>query len=148
MPLTLRPYQSNDKDACLALFTSNTPLFFAPFELAEYRDFLEKNAFPYFVVENQQGEIVACGGYILEEESAILCWGMVAQKQHRQGIGTFLLNARLQQIRQNTAIGRVIIHTSQYSTGFFEQAGFVTREVLENGFAPGLHSYTMELELK
>jgi Acetyltransferase (GNAT) domain len=149
MSLILRPYQNSDKEACLALFDGNTPVFFAPFERAEFEDFLDKNAFPYFVVEEQgMGMIQACGGYAIGGESATLCWGMVMGGMHRRGMGTFLLKARLQDIRQDAMLRNVRIQTSQHSAGFFARAGFVTRLVVKDGFAEGLDRYEMVLPLK
>lgn len=147
--MRLRAYQADDRDGCLALFASNVPKFFAPHERAEFVEFLETGTDPYFVVIDDQGQIIGCGGYFVNREraSAGLTWGMVANAQHRQGVGRFLLRARLQQICQEPDVQRVLLNTSQHTYGFFEKVGFVVESMVENGFAEGLHEYKMVLVL-
>lgn len=145
----LRSYQAADHDGCLAIFDSNTPKFFAPHERAEFAEFLTTKTDPYFVVIDDQGQIVGCGGYFVipNRATAVLTWGMVDNSLHRQGIGRFLLLARLQRICQEPDVERVFINTSQHSYGFFEKIGFVVESIVENGFTEGLHEYKMRLSL-
>jgi len=147
--MRIRPYQPDDRAACLAIFDGNTPPYFAPHERAQFETFLDTEADPYFVVVDGVGQVIACGGYLRLGESpvAILTWGMVPRERHRQGIGWFLLLERLHRMSQDPAIARVKLETSQHTYGFFEKAGFVTTRIVENGFGPGLHQYDMALEL-
>lgn len=147
--MELRDYQTDDQESCLALFDSNVPQFFAPHERAEFAEFLATSMDPYFVVTDDQGQIIGCGGYYLnwERAAAGLTWGMVSNHLHRQGAGRFLLLARLRRISQEPAISSVFINTSQHSQGFFAKVGFVVESIVENGFAPGLHEYKMNLPL-
>lgn len=147
--MNLRSYQTADYAGCLALFDSNVPKFFAPHERAEFAEFLVKSADPYFVVVDQQGGIMGCGGYYLNRDRAAagLTWGMVDSRLHRQGVGRFLLLARLYRIAQEPAITTVFINTSQHSYGFFAKVGFVVAAIIENGFAEGLDEYKMVLQL-
>lgn len=146
----LRSYTPTDKTACLAIFDSNTPPFFAPHERAEFEVFLEREAgrCPYLVLEDETGQVLACGGYyITRNRDAGLCWGMVHRDHHRRGLGRQLLLARLQHLSQEHPGITVRLDTSQYTCGFFEKAGFVITSITENGYAPGLHRYEMELHL-
>ena len=64
--MNVRPYHPNDEAACLALFGSNMPRFFAEAERPDFADFLAtlvdpSAADPYFVIE-EGGQVVACGG--------------------------------------------------------------------------------------
>ena len=99
--MKLREYAQADKEACLAIFDSNTPPFFAPHEREEFARFLETSSDPYFVVEHD-GEVVGCGGILLIPNTpvAILTWGMVARARHRAGIGRRLLVERLHRLCQ------------------------------------------------
>lgn len=145
----LRRYQAADLDGCLALFDSNTPTFFAPHERAEFIEFLANTTDPYFVVVDEQGQIIGCGGYYIKCEGAAagLSWGMVSNRLHRQGVGRFLLLTRLQRICQEPDVTSIWINTSQHSYGFFEKVGFVVESIVENGFTEGLHEYKMVLSL-
>lgn len=147
--MQLRTYQAIDDVGCLALFDSNVPKFFAPHERAEFAAFLATSTDPYFVVVDDQGQVIGCGGYYINHERAAagLTWGMVSRGLHRQGIGRFLLLARLQRICQEPAVTSVLINTSQHSYGFFAKVGFVVESIVENGFAEGLDEYKMVLPL-
>lgn len=147
--MNIRTYQTADYAGCLAIFDSNVPQFFAPHERAEFAEFLAKSTDPYFVVVDERDRIIGCGGYYLNRSHATagLTWGMVASRLHRQGVGRFLLLARLQRIAQEPTVTTVFINTSQHSYGFFAKVGFVVAAIIENGFAEGLDEYKMALQL-
>ncbi|MFA6071239.1 MAG: GNAT family N-acetyltransferase, partial [Janthinobacterium sp.] len=117
---TVRPYQASDRDACLALFDGNTPRFFDPSERAGFVAWLEASTQPYLVIE-RDGNIVACGGHALEAGGTVasLCWGMVAQDVHGQGLGRALTQARLDAIRAMPQVVRVTMNTSQHTQQFY-----------------------------
>ena len=92
-PLHIRLFAHVDKTACLAIFDSNLPYAMTPKERHGFATDLDGACFPYFVVEDEAGDIIACGGF--DPESTTLCWGMVDRKYQRRGIGTFLLRERL-----------------------------------------------------
>jgi hypothetical protein len=140
----LRPYAAADRQACLDLFASNTPQFFEAHEQPEFAAFLDRLPCPFFVVEDG-GEIVGCGGYA--PERGRLVWGMIGSGLHRQGLGRFLLLARLDHWYRQHGPSRVTLSTSQHSHGFFLREGFVVTEVTPDGFAPGLDRYDVELTL-
>lgn len=146
----LRAYRNEDREACLALFDGNVPKYFAIEERQDFVSFLEKLPGPYFVMVNEQEEVVACGGYATSEknrELAVLCWGMVRRDLHRHGVGTQLLEERLRLIAAEPHLSIVMIETSQHSCGFFERFGFMVKRVVPNGFAQGLDLVEMKLEL-
>lgn len=147
--MELRRYQATDIECCLAVFDSNVPKFFAPHERAEFAEFLVKSTDPYFVVVDEQAQVIGCGGYYVDRERAAagLTWGMVHNTLHRQGVGRFLLFARLQRICGEPEVTKVLINTSQHSYGFFQKVGFVVEAIREHGFAVDLHEYKMVLVL-
>lgn len=146
----MRPYRNNDRAACLALFDSNVPKYFAFEERKDFDSFLDEPKGYYFVMEDDKGAIVACGGYAahkVETSMAVLCWGMVHRDFHRRGIGYQLLAERLERIAAEPQFSHVRIDTSQHSRGFFERFGFVVKRILPDGFALGLDLVEMELDL-
>lgn len=147
--MRLRPYLLTDKAACLAIFDSNTPLYFGVDERPEFAEFLDAPNCDYFVVEDEAATVVGCGGYYVDSTRglAALCWGMVVRDHHKQGLGQFLLRERLAKICQGKEAEQVLIQTSQHTAGFFEKAGFVTTYIVEDAYAPGLHRYDMGLWL-
>jgi ribosomal protein S18 acetylase RimI-like enzyme len=145
MPYRLREYTPADRDACLAVFASNTPTFFREHEQARFADFLDRMPCPYFVVEDEDGRVIGCGGYA--PRRGTLCYGMVSRHLHRQGVGMFLLRERLRHWFKGQGPVVVRVNTSQHASGFFERAGFLTTRVVPDGYAPGLDRYEMELPL-
>jgi GNAT superfamily N-acetyltransferase len=143
----LRAYAPADLAACLALFDSNVPEAFAPHERPEFEEWLRAVPADYLVAE-QGGRIVACGGWYAGGEEARLCWGLVARGLHGRGVGRALLAARLQALRGTPGVRTVSITTSQRSEGFFVKHGFEVTEREVNGLAPGLDRVEARLDLQ
>jgi ribosomal protein S18 acetylase RimI-like enzyme len=143
----IRPYQPEDRAACLALFDSNVPDDFRPEERPELEGFLTTLPGPYLVVEDGAGEVVAAGGYAREPgtRTATMCWGMVSRERQGEGIGRALLLERLRRVRLDPEVAMVALHTSHRVRGFYERLGFVAERVIEDGLAPGLHRVDMRL---
>jgi GNAT superfamily N-acetyltransferase len=143
----LRRYRREDRTACLLLFEGNIPGSFFPFEIPGFLEFLDCLPGPYLVVEEVGGRLIGCGGLAEHEDVATLCWGMVAQDRQKQGIGRFLLRARLTLATSNPRIRVVNLNTTQLTAPFFAREGFLTRKVTLNSYRPGLHRHDMELKL-
>jgi predicted GNAT family N-acyltransferase len=146
-----RPYISDDFSACLAIFDSNVPTFFAPEERADFCQFLgtiNAEDRPYLVL-TRKGSVIACGGLIIEtaKRQASLAWGMVDRTLHGQGLGTSLTQARLALVGATPNIAELMLATSQHTGGFYEGFGFTVSKVTPDGFAPGLDRWDMTLHL-
>lgn len=146
-----RPYMPDDFCACLAIFDSNVPTFFAHEERTDFYQFLGSiNAKdrPYLVLICK-GSVIACGGLVAETEKrqAGLAWGMVDRAFHGRGLGTSLTKARLALARATPNIAEVMLETSQHTRGFYERFGFTASKVKPDGFAPGLDRVDMTLRL-
>src|SRR5712691_13268061 len=68
--MDVRPYLPANRDACLAVFDSNTPDFFKSHERRHFEEFLEGPNCSYFVMD-QDGAIAGCGGYFITEDKAL-----------------------------------------------------------------------------
>lgn len=148
MTLELRSYQDTDRAACLRLFRSNVPHFFAPSEEADFHTFLTRDADADYFVVTESGRPLGCGGVYVEDDRAGLCWGMVERGRYRQGIGAFLLRGRLEHLRRTYPhVNTVRLDTSGHSQGFFARFGFVTTRVTPDAYAPGLDRFEMVLQL-
>ena len=146
----LRPYTQDDKEACLSLIDSNTPVFFAPHERDEFNTFLDHPEDRYWVVEDDSGTVIGCSGYWVNPDThvAVITWTMVARSWHGCGVGRRLLLTCLHHLCRNPAVQIVTLETSQHVTGFYERAGgFRVQEITENGYAPGLHKIEMRREM-
>lgn len=149
----VRSYRLEDRAACLSLFDTNSPRFFDSSERAGFEGFLDQMVWPYQVIErvDAQGRrrIVACGGHAVEPNgrTVSLCWGMVEQGLHRQGLGRMLTEARLAAARAVPRATDVRLDTGVHTTGFYERFGFVVEAVQPDGYAPGSDRYDMRLAL-
>lgn len=142
-PVRVRAYTIADRPACIALFDSNVPDYFAPIERADFLATLDEIE-DYWVIELDGEGIVACGGYAIGVDgTAALCWGMVRRDLHRRGLGERLLSERLRRIDADPAARQVVIETTQFSRGFYARHGFQTLREQADGFAPGYHLVEM-----
>lgn len=143
--MTLRPYSDTDRAACLAVFDSNVPDDFRDDERAEFAAFLDDLPGPYLVAADDEGRVVACGGWAIEPdgESAAMCWGMVRRDRQGEGWGRRLLEERIRRARNEPGVRRLVLTTSHRTRGFFERLGFEAREVEPDGIAPGLDRVVM-----
>lgn len=146
--MLVRDYTPADVDACLRVFDSNVPDFFALSERADYRLFLDGLITPYLVLEDAAGDVAACGGYALNADGTLasLCWGMVRGRDHRKGIGRVLLRERLRRIAADPRVLSIRLDTTQHARGFYEGAGFRVTTLTPDGYAPGFDRYDMRLD--
>lgn len=140
----IRNYEPEDFDACVTVFESNLPIYFAPQELEEFRQFLRDHYCEYLVAE-QAGTVVACGGSYVEERIGRLCWGMVSRQLHRSSIGTALLKTRVARLFARPGVDSISLDTSQHTRAFFERFGFRATQVTTNGYGEGLDQVSMTL---
>lgn len=144
-----RPFQPADTGACLQVFDSNVPVFFAPEEREEFRHHLsaiDGQAHRYFVL-TCGGQVRACGGISLSGATARLTWGMVARDWQGRGLGARLLSERLAAVADLPAIRRVALSTGARTVVFYERAGFRLLRVIPDGFAAGLDACAMERQV-
>lgn len=134
--LSARDYTNEDRAACLALFDSNVPDFFAASERSEYSNFLDELPCPYLVLTSAGDGVIAAGGYYVTEEANLgaLTWGLVTRARQRRGVGTELLQLRLARLRAG-GVDTVRVRTSPRSQRFFERSGFRLVRVVPQGFA-------------
>jgi predicted GNAT family N-acyltransferase len=142
-----RDYKPEDKTACLEIFQSNVPDYFTPNELSDVTRLLDEALCPYLVVENDENQIIASGGIWVDtiENSATLCWVMVARHYHGKGVGRLLVLRLLNLLHHFPFVQLVKLDTSQHTTAFYEKFGFAKCGFVENYYADGLHRYDMAM---
>jgi GNAT superfamily N-acetyltransferase len=149
--MKLCKYTPADEQVCLTIFDGNTPPFFAPEERELFAGYLHRVAPPYFyfLVRDDDGSALACGGMNFDTSGgcATLRWDMVAREYHHRGIGAFLVLSRLSLICQVPEIQTVLLGTSQYAQRFYEKMGFASHRITQDGIAPGLDEYIMQMKL-
>jgi len=81
---SFRPYTAADRAACLAIFDTNVPAYFAADERESFAAFLDRGH-DYYVLCDGDGAPVGCGGVRVRPDgrTAILRWGMIRAERHR-----------------------------------------------------------------
>ena len=151
MSVTIREYRAEDREACLRVLDSNVPEYFLASdreEVGSFLDRLDEMGARYFVVENDEDRLVACGGVAVDDttKDARMCWGMVERSLHRQGIGRMLLEYRL---REGRAMGAKTASLATISKveGFFAREGFAFTSGEDDHYAPGFHRRDFRIDL-
>lgn len=148
-----RAYTPDDRAACLAIFDSLTPRFFKAGEKDEFTSFLDgldNDKCRFAVIEDQDSKIIACGGMWMDKGKGVasLCWEMVHKDQQGQGIGHFMLEARIGWMREIPELTHVVASAASHSAGFFQKQGFQVYHTEKDYFGPGLDLLDMKLRLR
>lgn len=145
--MEIRSYVTDDRTTCLSIFRSNVPTYLAASDEAEFARFLDDLRVEFWVVDID-GQIRACGGvavYYPEPDMGTLCWGMVALKFQRQGIGTALLEFRMRLVAaRHPTIRRLRVNTTQVVQAFYERHGFSAIHVEPDRYGSGLDHVVMD----
>jgi hypothetical protein len=160
--MIIRKYKPEDQEVCLEIFKSNCPKYFdeAEYELfnkwlnhqnnnaVEYSSPTYQNTLfdSYSVIENEAGEVVACGGFYITNEGfeARLAWGMVHADMHSKGYGIALFENRKKEIETNWPNYAITLGTSQHTYPFYEKMGMRVINFLEKGYGENLDRYDMK----
>jgi ribosomal-protein-alanine N-acetyltransferase len=114
--MELRPYRELDREDCLALLEPPCPAFEA---------FLNQPG-AHFQVLVHEGRIAGCGGFRIEPDgvTAELEWGIIRRDIRRQGVGRYLLMARMREISRLNTVQFVVATVPQDCAAFYEKQGF------------------------
>lgn len=142
-------YQPEYQDACVSIFDSNVPRYFAPQEKDKFVAFLNRPNKSFYVVMSVADEILACGGFIINDDKTIvwLRWGMVQHSLHQRGLGRYLALGRMALLCREECLESIRVGTTQYTCAFHEKLGFRIYETSQNGIAPGFDEYRLMLKL-
>ncbi|MBA2611792.1 MAG: GNAT family N-acetyltransferase [Bacteroidetes bacterium] len=155
--ITIREYKPTDRSACIRVFKSNEPLYFAPSELKLLENWLDakdneqlaynNNLDENFYVVEHNSNVVACGGfYITDEKRANMTWGMIERSFHKKGIGKHFLKYRVDEIKYNYPGYIISLDTSQHTFSFFEKQGFSVTKISKDAYGKGLDRYDMIMQ--
>ena len=158
--IRIRPYLPTDSSGCLSIFDGNCPKYFdfserdAFAQWLSFQELPDKNTYSfsalerYYVVEDNENQMVGCAGYYLtmDEKEARFAWGMIKRDQHLKGYGAAIAEFRLQEIKYKHPSAEITLGTSQHSYEFYMGIGFEVLDIIPSGFAPNLDKYEMKLK--
>lgn len=147
--MTIRLYIASNKENVLELFDLNTPQYFGINERQELVHYLDSEVEDYFIVE-EDNDIIGAGGinYFLEDRKARISWDFVHPESHGKGIGSLLVNHRLDHIKKKRDIETIEVRTSQLVYKFYEKMGFSLVKKEKDFWSVGFDLYQMEKENK
>lgn len=142
--IVIRKYKREDKDALLKIMHNNVPKYFAETEIDDYEEYLDNEVQDYYVAIMDEKIIAGAGiNYDKDKQLAKISWDLVDTGYHHQGIGSLLLNHRLEVISAKKNIKSIIVRTSQHAYEFYEKKGFKLLERHINYWAEGFDMYKM-----
>lgn len=130
------------------MFRLNTPKYFAPEEENELIVYLDQFSQHYYILE-WQDKMVGCGGINFSEDfsAARISWDFIHPDHHGKGLGTVLLDFRMEKIKEFKTVNTITVRTSQLAYLFYEKAGFTLKETSKDFWAPGFDMYRMEYKI-
>ncbi|MDO9001183.1 MAG: GNAT family N-acetyltransferase [Bacteroidota bacterium] len=141
----IREYKDQDKAVVLNLLKLNTPKHFALDEEKDFIYYLEHELNKYFVLE-LEGSVVGCGGinFMDDKTSAKISWDIFHPDYQAMGLGTLLLNYRIEKLEELKNIKLITVRTSQQAYKFYEKLGFEIIKIVEDYWAKDFHLYEMK----
>lgn len=144
----IRPYTPADKAQLLHLLRLNIPAYFAPEEESDFAGYLAKEVEDYFVVE-EAGELIGAGGinYFPEKGTARISWDVVHPNHQGKGIGSRLLQHRINILKGKLDIHTAIVRTTQLVYKFYERQGFTLEKTERDFWAKDFDLYQLRMSL-
>ena len=145
-PIIIREYQSNDFDLVIDSIRLNTPQFFAAEEEKDLCFYLQNEIEEYFVIELNQA-IIGCGGINIDGNTGKISWDIIHPDFQGKGIGKKLLEFRLQLLKADTTIKKIMVRTSNLAYNFYQKSGFKLIHQSPDYWGIGFDLYEMEYVL-
>lgn len=133
----------NELEKILSL---NSPKYFAPSEINDFKKYLVNGVEDYFVLL-EKDQIIGAGGINYEKTHAVLSWDFIHPDYHGKGLGTKLVKHRLVWIKEKTDFTKVIVRTSQHTHEFYAKMGFELVNTEKDYWAIGFDLYEMKMNL-
>lgn len=143
----IRPYQPSDQEALLEILKLHTPEFFDPSEEEDFINYLNHELDQYFVVVDQD-KVIGGGGFnrgFDDGSSARISWDLIHPDYRGKGIGSELLNYRIEKLKKLPELEKIVVRTTQLSHPFYHRGGFELKSVEEDFWADGYDLYLMEM---
>jgi len=143
--ITIREYESMDKNEVINLLRLNTPDYFSIDEEEDLNKYLETERELYYVLLYDQ-KIVGCGGINFADNSTSgrISWDIIHPDHQGKSLGTKLLKHRIDKLNSIEGIQKITVRTSQVAYKFYEKHGFELFEIKKDYWANGFDLYNME----
>lgn len=143
--VSIREYDTPDKNEVIDLIKLNTPKYFACNEEEDLNKYLETERELYYVLLYDE-KIVGCGGINFADNytTGKISWDILHPDYQGKSLGTKLLKHRIDKLRSIENIQKITVRTSQVAYKFYEKQGFELLEIIKDYWADGYDMYKME----
>lgn len=143
--ITIRDYETQDKNDVINLLRLNTPKYFAVKEEEDLSNYLATERELYYVLLYDQ-QIVGCGGINFADNKTTgrISWDIFHPDYQGKSLGSKLLKYRIKKLDSMGGIQRITVRTSQVAYQFYEKQGFELFEIKKDYWAEGFDMYNME----
>jgi len=143
--ISIREYETKDKNEVINLLRFNTPKYFAVEEEEDLSNYLATEREIYYVLLYDQ-QIVGCGGINFADSKTTgkISWDIFHPDYQGKSLGSKLLKYRIEKLNSMDGIQRITVRTSQVAYQFYEKQGFELFEIKKDYWAEGFDMYHME----
>ncbi len=144
----IRKYTTSDKDKILDIFKLNTPDYFDPSEIADFRKYLETNSDDYYILEHRN-KIAGGVGFEINDncKTGKITWIFFHPEYQGIGLGNTSIKHCFDIAEKKPYLEKIITTTSQLAYKFFEKYKFKTVLKEKDYWGERLDLYKMELHL-
>ena len=147
--ITIRAYETKDKNEVINLIRLNTPKYFAVNEEEDLNRYLESERELYYVLLYDQ-IIVGCGGINFTDNHTTgkISWDIFHPDYQGKSLGSKLVKYRIDKLTSMEGIQKISVRTSQVAYKFYEKQGFELMEIKKDYWADGFDLYEMVYKQK
>lgn len=149
LAFSIREFLLKDISLAINLMHLNTPAYFSPKEEKDFIHYLEKEREYYYVVESGN-TIIGCGGINFADHPGLakISWDIIHPDFQGKGIGSQLLQFRIEKIKSLNPSAQIMVRTSQHAYTFYQKNNFTLKEVIKDYWAKGYDLYTMQYQFQ
>lgn len=146
--LIIRNADQTDLDFLIKIFTLNIPKYFHKKELDDFKKYFNSNNIEnYFVIESE-GKILGAAGYAYEnKQTANICWVFVDPDNHKNGLGTKLVNHCIDILKRDNQLNVIQLETSNLTYKFYEKLNFKIQYIKKEYWPNNDDLYFMNMDL-
>jgi ribosomal-protein-alanine N-acetyltransferase len=141
----VRLYNHTDLPFVLELFKKNCPAYFDISEIGDLREYLQAHEKTYYLFEDNNKILGACGYYLEAKEQGRISWIFTDPESQKKGIGKQLVQHCIKEM-QAKHTKSITVWTSDPAYLFFGKLGFAVERIEPNYWAGRFDLYLMTLK--
>ncbi|WP_271765443.1 GNAT family N-acetyltransferase [Aquimarina algiphila] len=144
----IRPYTLSDNEELISIFKLNTPQYFDPKEVDDFKKYLHQYGHTYLTIEYKNKIVGGVGYYIKESDhSGRITWIFFHPDYSGLGLGRKAVEYAITQLKSDSTLKKLVVTTSQLAYRFFEKFDYRLIQIENDYWGKGLDLYLMEREL-